>query len=274
MFRGLYIATSGLMAHNRKQQVLTNNLANANTPGFKQDETVLRAFPAQLIQAMQAGKHPATIGKLHTGVYAQEGIPSFVQGALKETGNPTDISLLSGALPVDPETQQQGTLLFAVNAGDGQIRYTQNGQFAVDQDGFLTTADGLNVLDANFQTIRTDSENFTVQGNGEIIREDGTNANQLWVGYTNDPEQLVKEGHNLLRWEGDFENAPLGIEAAGLPNMPGDFVKQGMVEQSNVDLTRTMTDMMSTYRSFESSQKVIQAYDRSMEKAVNEIGRV
>ena len=57
MFRGLYTATSGMMANNRNQQILTNNLSNANTPGFKQDQTVLRAFPAQLIKAMGTGKN-------------------------------------------------------------------------------------------------------------------------------------------------------------------------------------------------------------------------
>src|SRR5690606_27795679 len=133
MFRGLYTATSGLMAHNRKQQMLTNNLANANTPGFKQDQTVLRAFPEQLIKAIESGKtsadgsklpaHSNTIGTLNTGVYAQEGIPSFVQGSLKDTGNSTDFALMDDVLPIEPDTQQRGSLLFAVGTENGQVRY-------------------------------------------------------------------------------------------------------------------------------------------------------
>lgn len=284
MFRGLYTATSGMMANNRTQQVLTNNLSNAATPGFKQDQTVLRAFPEQLIKAMETGGTTASgtpispknksIGSLNTGVYTQEGIPSFVQGALKETGNSTDVSLLAGLLPVNPETQQQGTLTFAVSLPNNEIRYSQNGQFSVDQNGFLTTAEGFNVLDQNLQPVQVNSKEFTIEGNGQITLQDGTAANRLWVGYTENPQQFVKEGQNLLRWGGNDENAPQFIDDAGLGNAAGGFVKQGFVEQSNVDLTQTMTEMMKTYRGFESNQKVIQAYDRSMEKAVNEIGRV
>ena len=284
MFRGLYTATSGLMAHNRKQQILTNNLANANTPGFKQDQTVLRAFPNQLIKAMEAGntsqngtKIPSghkTIGTLTTGVYAQEGIPSFTQGAIKETGNSTDISLLSDLLPTNPDTQKKGTLTFAVGLDNGQIRYTQNGQLSVNPNGFLTTTEGHNVLNQNLQPIQVNSKEFTVQENGQIVLQDGTANNRLWVGYTEEPEQFVKEGQGLLLWGGNPEAAPQFIEQVELLNNAGTFLKQGFVEQSNVDLTVTMTEMMNTYRGFESNQKVIQAYDRSMEKAVNEIGRI
>ena len=283
MFRGLYTATSGLMAHNRKQQILTNNLANANTPGFKQDQTVLRSFPNQLIKAMEAGntsqngtKIPSghkTIGTLTTGVYAQEGIPSFIQGAIKETGNSTDISLLSDSLPINPASQQKGTLTFAVALDNNEIRYTQNGQFSIDQNGFLTTANGHNVLNQDLQPIRVNSKNFTVSGNGQIVLQDGSATNRLWIGYTEEPEQFVKEGQGLLRYEGNPAGAPQSLEEAGLGNA-GSFVKQGFVEQSNVDLTQTMTEMMNTYRGFESNQKVIRAEIRLGDGLQPVIGRV
>ncbi|WKA53918.1 flagellar hook-basal body protein [Planococcus shixiaomingii] len=278
MFRGLYTATSGMMAHNRKQQVLTNNLSNANTPGFKQDQTVLRAFPAQLLSAMGKGTAMQSgsqkIGVLNTGVYAQEGIPSFAQGALKETGNSTDISLMSDLLPVNPATDQKGTTMFAVRTEAGEVRYTQNGQFAVDQNGVLRTSDGHTVLGRDLTPINVISKEFTVQDDGQITLKNGNNAGNLWIGYTETPEQLVKEGQGLLRWEGIEADAPQSVEDVPLLNNSASFVKQGYIEQSNVDLTTTMTEMMSTYRGFESNQKVIQAYDRSMEKAVNEIGRI
>jgi len=281
MFRGLYTATSGMMAHNRKQQILTNNLANANTPGFKQDQTTLRAFPAQLIQAMQmgdkGGKHliqNPSIGTLHTGVHAQEAIPSFSPGPLKETGNTTDFSLLDEALPVNPETEQKGTLVFAVALDDNQIRYTKNGQFTVNQEGVLTTSEGYPVLNQDLQPIQVNSNEFKVLDNGQIILANGENNGQLWIGYTEETGQLEKEGHGLLRWEGNPENRPQGVDEIELLNNIGTFVKQGFIEQSNVDVSQTMTEMITTYRGFESNQKVIQAYDRSMEKTVNDIGRI
>ncbi|TWT27821.1 flagellar hook-basal body protein [Planomicrobium sp. CPCC 101110] len=278
MFRGLYTATSGMMAHNRKQQVLTNNLSNANTPGFKQDQTVLRAFPAQLLSAMGKGtalqSGSQRIGTLNTGVYAQEGIPSFTQGALKETGNSTDISLMSELLPLNPESEQKGTIMYAVRTENGEVRYTQNGQFTVDQAGLLRTSDGHTVLGQDLTPINVISKEFTVQNDGQITLENGASAGSLWIGYTENSGQLVKEGQGLLRWDGAAEDAPQSVEDVPLLNDSATFVQQGFLEQSNVDLTTTMTEMMSTYRGFESNQKVIQAYDRSMEKAVNEIGRI
>ncbi|WP_142827594.1 flagellar hook-basal body protein [Planococcus soli] len=278
MFRGLYTATSGMMANNRNQQILTNNLSNANTPGFKGDQTVLRAFPDQLITAIENGKKgtivPQNIGTLTTGVYAQEGIPSFLQGPLKETGNLTDLVLMDELLPTNPETQQKGSMVFAVAAENDEVRYTKNGSLTVNTEGFLTTSEGFSVLGENQQPIQVGSTDFTVQDNGQITLDDGTQGDRLWIGYTENPEQFVKQGQNLLRWEGAPEAAPQFIENEALLEGTGSFVKQGFIEQSNVDLTRTMTDMMTTYRGFESNQKVIQAYDRSMEKAVNEIGRV
>lgn len=278
MFRGLYTATSGMMANNRMQQILTNNLSNANTPGFKEDQTVLRSFPEQLVKAVGAGKKgsivPHNIGTLTTGVYAQEGIPSFFQGALKETGNLTDMVLLDELLPTNPETQQKGSMVFAVAAGNDEVRYTKNGSFAVNAEGVLTTSEGFPVLGENQQPIQVGSTEFTVQDNGQIILADGTQGARLWIGHTESPEQFVKEGQNLLRWAGNPAETPQFIDTVALLNTTDSFIKQGFIEQSNVDLTKTMTDMMTTYRGFESNQKVIQAYDRSMEKAVNEIGRV
>jgi flagellar basal-body rod protein FlgF len=278
MFRGLYTATSGMMANNRNQQVLTNNLSNANTPGFKQDQTALRAFPAQLIKAMGTGMNNSvannTIGTLNTGVYAQEAIPSFIQGALKNTGNRTDISILDENLPVNPATQQKGALVFAVELDNNEIRYTRNGQFTVNQTGFLTTSEGYNVLNQNLQPIRVNSTEFTVEDNGRVILNDGSDTNRLWLGYTEEPAQLIQEGHGLMRWGGNPAEIPQFIDEVGLLNNTESFVKQGFIEQSNVDLTQTMTQMMNTFRAFESNQKVIQAYDQSMEKTVNEIGRI
>jgi len=280
MFRGLYTATSGMMANNRKQQILTNNLANMNTPGFKQDQSVSRAFPEQLIKALNVNKTVLnrngvkdSIGTLNTGVYVQEGVPSFLQGALKETGKNTDLALIDEYLPINPENGQRGSLVFAVRLENGELRYTRNGQFSIGQDGLLKTSDGYNVLNENLQPIQITSDQFTVSDRGQITLNDGTLSDQIWIGYTEKPHQFVKEGNSLLRWDGPGNEAPVNI--LGIDALIGtSVVQQGFIEQSNVDLTKTMTEMISTYRSFESNQKVIQAYDRSMEIAANDIGKI
>ncbi len=254
MFRGLYAATSGMMAYNRQQQVLTNNLSNAITPGYKNDITAFRSFPQQLIEKMGG---PSTLsnpaGTISLGTYAQEAIPQFTQGIMKQTSNPTDFAL------------QSPNLVFQVRTATDEIRYTQNGQFVVDQEGVLRTAAGDSVLDRSGQQIQLSSMDFQVDDQGQLTVA-GQPAGQLFIGSTDDPFSFVKEGSGLLRYEGE---EPPTAAATGEP-----LVMQGFLEQSNVDMTRIMTDMLRTYRGFESNQKVLQAYDQSMQKAVTEIGRI
>ena len=115
------------------------------------------------------------------------------------------------------------------------------------------------------QPIELASMDFQVDPQGRITVE-GQAAGQLFIGEAEDPLSFVKEGSGLLRYEGD--NAPAAAESEE------PLVAQGYLEQSNVDMTRVMTDMLRTYRGFESNQKVLQAYDQSMQKAVTEIGRI
>jgi flagellar basal-body rod protein FlgF len=293
MFRGVYAATSGMIASERKQEILANNLANAQTPGYKQDQTVLRAFPDILIQRIRGenglgvqGKPSfpgqTSLGVLHTGVYAQEGIPSFTQGALRQTGRFVDFALVDQTLPENPETEQKGTLLFAVQKSEGEIRYTRNGQFAVDPAGYLTTSQGYYVLNQDLERIEVGNEGLNVLEDGRILRQiNGEDVidGRMWLGYTEQSQRLVKEGNGLLQFVGE-EGQPQDVTTVGFLNDPANpnrfpyQVKQGFIESSNVDVTRTMTEMMSTFRLYEANQKVLQAYDRSIEKTVNEVGRV
>jgi flagellar basal-body rod protein FlgG len=128
-----------------------------------------------------------------------------------------------------------------------------------------------------------DDSGFQVLEDGRIIRDannPAANAERLFLGYTEQPERLVKEGNGLLRWVGDGEQLQSVRNVAFLnnpainPNGYPFHVLQGHVEGSNVDVTQTMTEMMSMFRLYEANQKVLQAYDRSIEKTVNEVGRV
>lgn len=272
MLRGMYGAAAGMIAQQQRQEMLTNNIANANTPGFKADQASLRSFPNMLIHAMGTnsvprGQAPA-IGTLTTGVYLQERMPNFRQGDLMETGNNTDIALLQGVMP-PTESGRPGALFYTVQNENGELRYSRNGNFTIDGQGFLTTTDGHYALDTAGEPIQVDNEEFQINDAGLIIGEGGAVIAQLNVAYAEDPLQLVKEGSGLLRFEGEGD----------LPTAVGNDaityqLQQGFLERSNVDAAQTMTEMMSAYRSFEANQRILQAYDQSMEKAVNEIGRI
>lgn len=278
MFRGFYTAASGMLAQQRRTEVLTNNMANANTPGFKADQTSLRAFPEMLLQRMGQKAVPTEkglnlpfnqeVGSLNSGVYMQESLPSFMQGDMKETGLNTDLALLDLNLPVNPDTGLSGSVFYTAAGIDGEQRYTRNGNFTLDGEGYLTTASGLYILDDAGERIQLSSDRFTVTEDGVITGEAGETA-RLGIMYAQNPESLRKEGDGLfaVTEESVLENA---YNAQNVQFK----LQQGYLERSNVDASRTMTDMMTAYRSFEANQKVLQAYDRSMEKAANEIGRI
>jgi flagellar basal-body rod protein FlgF len=277
LLRGFYTAASGMMAQQRRIEMLTNNIANANTPGYKSDQAALRAFPELLLSRLDKATVPTktprsfplqpTVGSINTGVYMQELIPNFRQGDIKETGQPTDIALINGTLPVDAETGKEGTLFFVVQNENGDIRYTRNGNFTLNPQGFLTTNDGWYVLDENGRRIELPSTDFTVNADGTIVANNNRIA-RINIAFAANPNTLVKEGNGLFR----SENGVLP-SALGNPNITYTL-KQGFLERANVDLNRAMTEMLSAYRAFEANQKIVQAYDKSMDKAVNEIGRL
>jgi flagellar basal-body rod protein FlgF len=266
MLRGFYTAASGMLAQQRRTEMLTNNMANANTPGFKEDQTSLRDFPELLMERMNKQTNSIaggkTIGSLSTGVYLQETIPKFIQGDVHETGNKTDMALIDVNMP------QKGSVFFTVQGPSGQPRYTRNGNFTLDPNGYLTTNEGLYILDNKGKQIQLSSDQFTLDENGLIKGQNGEQA-QLGIAFSNNTQRLIKEGSGLYKAEN-------GTALPNASNQPGVQFKlqQGALEQSNVDVTKAMTDMLTAYRSFEANQKVLQAYDQSMQKAANEVGKI
>ncbi|ERN51898.1 flagellar hook-basal body protein [Alkalihalophilus marmarensis] len=271
MLRGLYGAAAGMIAQQQRQEMLTNNLANANTPGYKADQASLRAFPNMLIKAMDTqgpkGAQAPIIGELATGVYLQERMPNFRQGDINETGNSTDIALVQGVLP-EGEAGRPGALFYTIQSND-EILYSRNGNFTIDGAGFLTTTEGQYVLGTNGEPLQVGDENFTLDPNGTITSSDGAVIGQINLAYAEDPMLLVKEGDGLLRYTEEGE-LPTAIGNAEINYQ----LQQGFIERSNVDASQTMTEMMSAYRSFEANQRILQAYDQSLDKAVNEVGRL
>lgn len=276
MLRGFYTAASGMLAQQRQTEMLTNNLANANTTGFKADQSSIRSFPEMLLQRMES-KTVATdnslqipinknVGSISTGVYVQEVTPLFSQGDIQKTELKTDIALVNGSMPADANGKM-GTVMFVVENSSGEMRYTRNGNFTLDGTGFLTTSEGNYVLDQNNERIQLNSDDFTVDQDGSISENNQVIA-RLGVAFAENPDSLVKEGGGLFRAaEDELTDAYTEAEVSFTLN-------QGVIEGSNVDESQTMTDLMAAYRSFEANQKMLQAYDRSMDKAVNEVGKL
>ncbi|NLP51828.1 flagellar hook-basal body protein [Bacillus sp. RO1] len=272
MLRGFHTATAGMLSQQRRMEMLSNNLSNANTPGYKTDQSSLRAFPELLLKKMEQASIPTTkpisfnqnqtIGALHTGVYLQETAPKHTQGDLRPTGNQTDLAILNQTLP------EGASIFFTVENQDGTPRYTRNGNFAIDQQGYLTTNNGLFVLDENNQRIQLQSDTFQLQQDGTIL-ENGIINSRIGIALAPNANGLTRDNNGLYRLNN-------GEALPNTTNIPGTAfqILQGHIERSNVDTAQTMADMTAAFRAFEANQKVIQAYDMSMQKAANEIGRI
>ncbi|MBM7698859.1 flagellar hook-basal body protein [Kurthia huakuii] len=278
MFKGVYTATTGMIAQQRRTEMLSNNIANASTPGYKADQSTVRAFPNMLLSAiekngkanLQNGFNPMAaqkIGTIGTGVYMQETIPDYTQGQLVETGLKSDVALVDEYLPVRGDDDRTGGLYFRLQT-DGAEAYTRNGNFTVDSEGSLVTTGGNYVLSTTGEPIQVTSDDYTITEDGRVLENNELIA-QLDVAYVEDPDTLIKQDNGLYYSEDGND-----LASAYDDNDVAFSMRQGYIEQSNVDAGSTMTEMMSAYRSFEANQKMLQAYDRSMDKAVNEIGKV
>lgn len=294
MIRGLNTAASGMISLERKQETLANNLANIQTPGYKKEDTQLRAFPNLLLSRVENFKSGGIssseimgraipvgvkIGELTTGVYAQERVPDFSQGQLVETNQPLDIALNDENIPAQTVNGRQvkPAAFFAVQLPNGTVGYTRDGKFDLDANNNLVTADGYRLLGADHQPIKiTDEvskENLSVTADGQLIAnaKDPTKASiagQIGIVVVQNPSQLLKMGGNVYR----SSNPVPFIQDAGQTN-PGVSLQQGYIEQSNVDAGQTMSDMMTTVRGYTANQKVISAYDESLQK-LNSTGSI
>ncbi len=283
-----------MIANQRRHDSVTNNIANMNTPGYKANVAIARSFPEMLISFSGGGGAPAKlvtgIGRLNTGVFVEETPHMFKQGDLMETRDASDFALISNiqvdgvafeasgkSVSPDGEVTYQPQAMFVVRDGEGRERYTRNGKFTIDAAGQLVTSDGhlvLNserrpiVFDGSVSEVKVTERGVLINGiTGQPIEENG-NAVSLFVARIENPNRLVRDGFGNFRLP--EEDAPPMTAA------PGDdiTVYQGFVERSNVDPVQSMIDLMAAQRAYETNQRMVQFYDRSLEKAVNEVGRV
>lgn len=293
MLRGLYTATAGMIAEQRRHDTVTQNIANMNTPGYKQVNSISRTFPEMLVALQSNGQKPTSrnIGRLATGVFAEESMPSYAQGEIRDTGRNSDLSLKSNIEVNDPATGQaipfdssgkyvneNGEVMyrpeafFSVMDNNNNVKYTRDGSFQINANGELITAQGYRLLDQAGEPITFPEgmsvENLTINAAG--VMTDGVNElGQLGIKIVNRPQELVSEGSNTYRAE-DEEVADI----RDLEENDAVEMRQGALEGSTVDPTQSMVDLMAAQKAYESNQKVIQFYDKSLDKAVNEIGRV
>ncbi|WP_438492980.1 flagellar hook-basal body protein [Paenibacillus sp. IHBB 3054] len=291
MIRGLYTAAAGMVTQQRRHDTATQNIANLNTTGYKQVDSVSHAFPDVLISAMSGGT-TKPVGRLNTGVFAEQSVSQYLQGDLIESGKSIDFALSTDLQVADPATGDniafdgsgkyvtpEGEVIyrpqafFTVQDNEGNNLYTRNGSFSVSATGQVISAGGFNVLDANGNplVLTGPQDNLKVDGQGNLINTATglPSGTKIGVSVITRPQELVRDGNGVFHAD-DIEAAEIRYANAG-DNLQ---VRQGYLENSNVDPTQVTVDMNAAYRAYEANQKVIQFYDTSLQKTVNEVGRV
>ncbi len=260
MVRALYTAWTGLRNEEKRMDVMTNNMANADTTGFKKIDATAQSFDRHLavkIDDETVGINlKQGIGGAALGVKIGETFYDMSQGSFRETGNEYNVALSGKGFFTIQTTNK---------AGETSTKYTRDGDFTVTREGYLVTKDGDSVLDSNGNRIQIPNANIvpvSINTLGEIYS--GNNyVTRLGLTDFQSYEALSSYGENMYQ------------PVEGAVQVDADCtVTQGYLEMSNVNMVTEMVDLINISRSFETNQKMMQAVDQSLDKAVNEIGRV
>jgi flagellar basal-body rod protein FlgG len=256
MIRSLWIAKTGLQAQQVQMDVISNNLANVGTNGFKRSRAVFEDLLYQNIQ--QAGAQTSQQTQLPTGLQLGTGVQPiaterlFSQGNLTQTGNNTDIAI-------------NGSGFFQITLPNGQLAYTRDGGFQINNVGQLVTANGY-LLQPSI-TIPPNAQNLTVGTDGTVSINIAnstaiTSIGTIQIATFVNPAGLSSIGHNLYSETNGSGAAIIGKAGS---NGAGSL-SQGFVETSNVNVVEELVNMIQTQRAYEINSKAVTASDQMLQK--------
>jgi flagellar basal-body rod protein FlgF len=222
---GLFIAASGMVAEQTRQTQLSNDLANASTPGYKPEQSPQHSFGDLLLSNTSTGQ---AVGSMNTGVQLGRSVVDLAPAGMQSTGQPLDFGIV-------------GTGFFAVRTPQG-VRYTRDGQFTASASGQLVDSAGDAVLSQSGAPVRVGAAGTVPPGALGVFSVPGA----------------AKQGENL------YTGTPAG-------HAPGT-VHSGVLEESGVNPSRTMVDMIGSLRNFQSGQQAIQAIDQTLQAASTQVG--
>jgi flagellar basal-body rod protein FlgG len=250
MIRGLYTTAAGLATAQLRLGVVSNNIANMQTPGYKQDQLPEDIGKAIDLQRWATNPQGEAVGSIQLGPQVGVSQLDLSPGPMQETSNPLDLAI-------------GGSGFFATQAPDGSVRYTRDGGFLTDSNGALRARDGSAVLDAKGQPITLpQNSDIAVAADGSILAN-GNQVAQLQIVDFAPGSQLNKVGNGMF-------TAPAGVA----PQAANGQVYQGYLEQSNVDQTESMVATMNLVRAYEANQKMLQMQDETLKSTVNDVGRI
>lgn len=266
MVKGLYTAHTGMVNEMKRLDVLANNLANADTTGYKKEGTTSRTFADEMSFRLKDSSNaymPKKLGGITYGVHLGQVYTDYSTGSFKVTDNTTDFAIDGNGFFAIAFTDKQGNT---------SVKYTRDGAFTVDANGYLVTKDGDHVLNATGALGTNPAEanwvqvdptaSFSVNSLGLITQNDQI-IGTIGVVDIDNYDYIEKYGENL------YNLAQGGNVIASNAN-----VEQGVLETSNVNVVNEMVNMITIQRAYEAGQKIITSIDGTLDKAANQIGKV
>ncbi len=258
MLKGLYTAYTGMINEQHRMDTMTNNLANATTNGFKKEGATSQSFDSVLAYKIkdtsEAGNLAKRLGKMSMGVKTGENYVDYSGGPFKETGHTLDLALSGSGF---------FTISFTNKAGETSVKYTRDGNFTMNRQGYLLTQDGDYVLNDNGRPIRLDAnEEITIERSGDIY-QGGSYVETIGITDFENYDYLERYGENYFQ------------PVQGARTTEADTnVYSGYLEMANISVVTEMVNMITIQRQYEANQKVITTYDSTLENAVNQTGRL
>jgi flagellar basal-body rod protein FlgG len=249
MSRGFYTLASGMLTQQRKIDISSNNIANMNTAGYKKEQAVTSNFGSLLINKYKQNginEEATPINNVSLIRVLEENNSIHSQGSLEETGSITDFAIM-------------GAGFFAIDS-NGQILYTRNGSFNIDEEGYLML-EGSGRVQGEFGDIYIGTDKFVFSEDGSITVDDEVIDNIAVYDFADyNSLNKIREGLFISDIEPDLVDYPL--------------IVNNTIERSNVNITEEMTGMMSSQRALQSAAQALKIYDMINDKAVNEIGKI
>ena len=258
MLRGLYTAYTGMRNEQKRLDVISNNIANAATVGYKTESVSNQSFDHALTLRIKDQTTPFkndVIGGMSLGVKIGEVYTDYGQGSLNETENKFDLAIAG-----------KGFFTMGVTDANGRTttKYTRDGSFTMTYDGYVVNSNGDNLLDVNGNPVRVNprATDISIDLDGTIYADNEYMGRIRLVDFQ-DYDYIAKYGDNMY----DIVDGATQIGATGT-------IRQGFLEQSNVDTVSEMVDLITVTRAYEANQKMIRTMDSMADKAVNDVGRV
>lgn len=265
MTKGLYIAASGMLSEVERQNIISNNLANVNTTGYKKDIAVSKEFPSMLLRRINDNiketpigilDYKPVVGTVGTGVLPDVTAHDFAPGGIRETGGELDVAIED---MVDfTAGRGQGFFVIQTQGGD---RYTRNGSFRLDTQQRLVTSEGRLVLGEN-GPIRISDGTLAIDEDGRVFVDD-QEIDQIRIVEL-PTSRLEKIGDSLFALDPNV--VPQAATRAK--------IKWQHLEDANVNVVTAMVDMITALRAYEANQRVVRAQDDTIEMAIRDVGRV